>query len=654
MRVLLVDHDSDSLEAIARAIRGVLELDCVTSKGDALLLLRQNQYDVLIACERAVDGSGLDLLGRTTRTATPLKRIFAAAPERLQLLGPRLAPFKVQRTINYPIDLEELWLAIAQVTGGPNDETDGTIERVVLDERGIPSEGTVPRGPIPPRPPAPLAVVPPPPSPVASGASGRYATARVAQPAPEPPLRPPPPPRQPPPPQVRAPAPPAPAVPAPSETGRMRALAPPATTSDTGRMRATAPPMQPIAPMPVAPAARDLPAWTPEPLGMGEDEFAQLAAQAKLGVQQTVVDEAARRKKQRLILACGAAVVVAGAIVFLIEKFYDPEARAREAAIQQTVQKMAEQQKVTDNLTLIEIDIENAIMNNDLDTARRELAKLVEQKPDHPRREFLQASIDRAAALAKLAPQNLPPAAEPQAPAQAAVVASPSSASRNSAQRSRPAERAPERSAPPAQERSAPARVARDVPQAGTRSYGAPIGEAPRQSSIPLDAPINSPPTTSARRTDNAFVGRTLEASDASSMTRPPVATPTAAVGSASGSMSGSNAVAMPPAAAPAPAQSESGAVAAVDVVPAKIVKRVAPVAPLGISRKTAGYVVVKFNITDSGRVTDVEVIESTPRGLFDDAAQNAVRKWMYEPRKENGVAVASQAKARLVFDAGN
>ena len=180
MRVLLVDHDSEALETITRAIRGVLELDCVTSKGDALLLLRQNTYDVLIACERAIDGSGLDLLGRTTRTAVPLKRIFAAAPERLQLLGPRLAPFKVQRTINYPIDLEELWLAIAQVTSGPNDETDGTIERVVLDERGIPSTGTMPRAPIPPRPPAPLAAVPPPPAPVAStSASGRYATARA-------------------------------------------------------------------------------------------------------------------------------------------------------------------------------------------------------------------------------------------------------------------------------------------------------------------------------------------------------------------------------------------------------------------------------------------------------------------------------------------
>src|SRR5262245_17333613 len=198
MRVLLVDHDSEALETITRAIRGVLELDCVTSKGDALLLLRQNTYDVLIACERCVDGSGLDLLARTTRTAVPLKRIFAAAPERLQLLGPRLAPFKVQRTINYPIDLEELWLAIAQVTSGPNEETDGTIERVVLDERGIPSTGTTPRSPIPPRPPAPLGNFTPPAATAiaAAAAHGRAATVRVAQPAPAPDLQPPqPPPR---------------------------------------------------------------------------------------------------------------------------------------------------------------------------------------------------------------------------------------------------------------------------------------------------------------------------------------------------------------------------------------------------------------------------------------------------------------------------
>jgi TonB family protein len=413
--------------------------------------------------------------------------------------------------------------------------------------------------------------------------------------------------------------------------------------------------MQPIPPMPVAPTPRDLPAWTPEPLGGQQDEFAQLAAQAKLGVQQAAVDEAARRKQRRLLMACGAAVVVAGGIVFLIEKFYDPEARAREAAIAQSVQQMAEQQKETDNLTLIEIDIENAIMNNELDVARSELAKLVAAKPDHPRREFLQASIDRAAALARLTPQNASPVtAEPQPPARAAVVPSASKSARNEP-RNRPAERPPQRVVAPAAERTMSARTSRESgAQTNARTYGAPIGEAPRPASIPLDAPINSAPTTSARRNDNAFVGRTLEASDASSMTRAPAAAqPSAVTPAPNPPTSGSNAVSMPPAAPPA-AESPAGATAAVDVTPARIVKRVAPVAPVGISRKTAGYVVVKFTITEGGRVTDVAVVESAPAGVFDDAAQSAVRKWMYEPRKENGVAVASQAKARLVFDAAD
>jgi len=640
MRVLLVDHDSEGLDTIARAIRGVLELDCVTSKGDALLLLRQNQYDVLIACERAVDGSGLDLLGRTTRTAVPLKRIFAAAPERLQLLGPRLAPFKVQRTINYPIDLEELWLAIAQVTG-TNDETDGTIERVVLDERGIPASGTTPRAPIPPRPPAPLgglrATPPPPPAPAppavaASSAAGvRAAAARVAQPVPEPPLRAPPPPRQPPPAMRQAAA--------------------------ASQMRAQAPAMQPIPPMPMpaaAPAPRaPLNDWTPEPV---EDDFAQVAAQARLGVQRKVVDEVARRKRQRLLTACGVAVAVAGVIVLLIEKFYDPEARARERAIAAEVTRMAEQQKVTDNLTLIEVDIENAIMNNDLDAARAELATLVAKSPEHPRREFLQKSIDRAAELQKLAGQ---------APAPAQVISPPAVADRKTPPRSRPAERsadredtrAParssERSVAGGADRSGASRTSREVtpPPVNTlgasppasRTYGAPISEPPRQATIRLDAPINSPPTASPTQRSENFPGRTIEASDSAGGRTTSFPSP------AGSNPSGSAAVAIPPPAAPAQTPPP-----AVDVVPAKIVKRVTPVVGQEVSSKTAGFVIVKFEIGTNGRVSNIAVVESTPAGVFDEAATTAVRKWIYEPRKENGVAVASQSKAKLVFDAAN
>jgi TonB family protein len=637
MRVLLVDHDSEGLEAIARAIRGVLELDCVTSKGDAMLLLRQNTYDVLIACERCVDGSGLDLLGRTTRTTTPLKRIFAAPPDRLQLLGPRLAPFKVQRTINYPIDLEELWLAIAQVTG-TNDETDGTIERVVLDERGIPSNGSTPRSPIPPRPPAPLrevrqmpAAAPLPATavaaPMGAAAAARTATARVAQPAPEPPLRAPAPPRQLP--QVRAPAPPATAA----DTGRMRA---PLATSDTGRMRA-------LAATPPPPPRREEPAWSPEPV---EDDFAQIAEQARMGVERKVVDEAARRKKQRLITAGAIAAVVAGVIVFLIEKFYDPEARAREKAIAAEVTRMDEQRKFTDSLTMIEVDIEKAIMDNNLDLARQELAKLVEQAPEHPRREFLQASIDRAAELAKLAAQRT----SANDSAGSAETERPAPRQRTN---ERPAERAASRDAPAARETPRDRAAERTLAPAAsgdrgnraatnnTRSYGAPINDTPLQRSIPLNAPINAEPVLTTQRSGSSFGGRTVEASDAVGSN----ATATSNVPANQNQAGSANAI--PPTPAPVP----QAVPAAVDVTPAKILKRVAPVAPTSVAARTGGYVVVSFTVTDGGKVADVQVVESAPRGVFDGAAQAAVRKWTYEPRRENGVAVNSTAKARLVFE---
>jgi TonB family protein len=632
MRVLLVDHDSEALEAIARAIRGVLELDCVTSKGDALLLLRQNTYDVLIACERCVDGSGLDLLGRTTRTTAPLKRLFAAPPDRLQLLGPRLAPFKVQRTINYPIDLEELWLAIAQVTG-TSDDTDGTIERVVLDERGIPSIGTTPRAPIPAsgplRSPAPvrdLRPVAPAPAPaIAMAAGARAAAARVAQPAPEPPVRPPQPKRQVP--QARVPSPPA----TTSDTGRMRAPLPPATTSDTGRMRA-ARTATPLAPQPAPQNTNQNTNWSPPP----EDDFASVAAQARLGVERKVVDETARRRKQRLIVAGVVSVVVAGIIMALIENFYDPEARARERAIAAEVSRMAEQQKVTDNLTLIEIDIEKAIMENQFDLARSELARLIELSPGHPRREFLQSSIDRAAELARLAAQN-PPSVARDAPDERA-------SARTAEPPAERVARAPERRANTTRSTPAP-RASSTAGSSNSRVFGAPLGEPLRQPTLQLDAPINSAPGSSppVGSGNSSFPGRTVEASDHSQTGAPASAARPDDPGA------GSAAVVQPPASTPPPS-----APAPVEIVPAKLVKRVTPVVSGNVPRNAAGFVVVSIEVTEEGRVGNVAVVESSPRGVFDEAALSAVRKWQYEPRRENGVAVASQSRARLVFEAAN
>ncbi len=426
-----------------------------------------------------------------------------------------------------------------------------------------------------------------------------------------------------------------------SDTGRMRAPLPPRTTSDTGRMRAPAPPMNPIPPMPLSPPPaeplRDL-GWTPE-VAPVEDDFAEIAAQARLGVQQKVVDEAARRKRTRLFAAGGIAIAVAASLVFLIEKFYDPEARARERAIAQEVERMAEQQKGTDSLTRIEVDIESAIMKNDFDTARASLAELVAKSPEHPRRAFLQASIERAVELAKLEAQKNAPAV---------------------AQTERPAPRREERVTPRPAERTTPrrddSRDTRTAANTSQRVYGAPIGEAPR-ATLPLDAPINAPPTTTMRPADNSFPGRTVEASDSGVMRTPAIAPATstapaqAITQSSTPSENGpaGSAVVTPLPSAPAPAKAVP---AATDVVPAKLVKRVAPVAPANTPPRARGQVVVQFEIGLNGKVSDIEVVESDPRGVFDDAVRDAVRKWVYEPRKENGVAVVSKGQARLVFEA--
>lgn len=410
----------------------------------------------------------------------------------------------------------------------------------------------------------------------------------------------------------------------------MRAPMPPATTSDTGRMRS---PRIPAAVAPAPPPTPEIASWTPP----FEDDFASVAAQARLGVERKVVDETARRRKQRLLVAGVAAVVVAGVIMVLIEKFYDPEARARERAIAAEVSRMAEQQKATDNLTLIEIDIEKAIMENQFDRARSELARLIQLAPEHPRRDFLQSSIDRAAELARLAAQNSAPAARDAAPVERTPA-------RTAEPRAERVARAPERRANTARSADS-SRPPSTGPSANARVYGAPLGEPLRQPTIALDAPINAPPSSAPPRSagNSSFAGRTVEAGDNSQTGVP--ASPAGSPGLASGS-----AVAAPPPATAPPAPAPD----AVEVVPARLIKRVTPVVSGNVPRNAEGFVIVSIEVTEEGRVGSVAVLESSPRGVFDDAALAAVKKWQYEPRRENGVAVASQSRARLVFEAAN
>lgn len=49
------------------------------------------------------------------------------------------------------------------------------------------------------------------------------------------------------------------------------------------------------------------------------------------------------------------------------------------------------------------------------------------------------------------------------------------------------------------------------------------------------------------------------------------------------------------------------------------------------------GWVRLRFDITATGDVTNVEVVESEPRRIFDQAARAAVLRWKYRPQMVDG-----------------
>ena len=62
------------------------------------------------------------------------------------------------------------------------------------------------------------------------------------------------------------------------------------------------------------------------------------------------------------------------------------------------------------------------------------------------------------------------------------------------------------------------------------------------------------------------------------------------------------------------------------------LVKQVAPEYPRGAERRSIeGQVTLNFDITDDGKVANVEVVDATPAGVFDKAAQKALEQWRFE-----------------------
>lgn len=63
------------------------------------------------------------------------------------------------------------------------------------------------------------------------------------------------------------------------------------------------------------------------------------------------------------------------------------------------------------------------------------------------------------------------------------------------------------------------------------------------------------------------------------------------------------------------------------------------------------GYVVLSILIDENGRVDQVQVLESNPSGVFDEAALQGINAWRFEPAKYEGKKVKVWAKQKIRFD---
>ena len=66
--------------------------------------------------------------------------------------------------------------------------------------------------------------------------------------------------------------------------------------------------------------------------------------------------------------------------------------------------------------------------------------------------------------------------------------------------------------------------------------------------------------------------------------------------------------------------------------------------------REQEGWVEIAYTVAANGKVTDIKVLRSSPPGLFDNAAKDAVARLIYQPTLQDGNAVAVTTKIRVAF----
>jgi hypothetical protein len=112
MRLLVAGRNAKALARAAGAFADDLTIETAATRVAAIALLERAQFDLILACEKLGDGSGLEVLSHVVVNAPDTLRIFAARPSTLNLLKGELGLFGLFRTLPYPINFRKVWSAI--------------------------------------------------------------------------------------------------------------------------------------------------------------------------------------------------------------------------------------------------------------------------------------------------------------------------------------------------------------------------------------------------------------------------------------------------------------------------------------------------------------------------------------------------------------
>ncbi|GAA6136351.1 hypothetical protein NBRC116583_00980 [Arenicella sp. 4NH20-0111] len=81
-------------------------------------------------------------------------------------------------------------------------------------------------------------------------------------------------------------------------------------------------------------------------------------------------------------------------------------------------------------------------------------------------------------------------------------------------------------------------------------------------------------------------------------------------------------------------------------IIPAKVISRSPPRYPnRALKSNTEGWVQVRFSITKEGIPVDIEVVDSKPKKVFDDAAVKSVKKWRFSPARNQRTGLPVDSK---------